>query len=190
MSVLAKNLRTIRKELRCTQSMMSDILKVGFRTYVRYEAGERDAPVSVLVKIARLGNISLEQLLTKEVSKSFISPVKNLTKNSAPPQVKTVNFNSGQISLKKPVKQELLTINVGEKKLLSLFRKMDPDLQKNSLESISKALKGKGGGSRSAAGKKKKTVGRAKTKAAPKRAKKVVKSKGSGQVKKRSRKAR
>jgi len=57
MSILAKNLKTIRKELRCTQSVMSEILKVGFRTYVRYEAGERDAPVSVLVKNRQIGKI-------------------------------------------------------------------------------------------------------------------------------------
>ena len=42
MSILAKNLKTIREELDCTQSTMSGILKVGFRTFVRYEAGERD----------------------------------------------------------------------------------------------------------------------------------------------------
>ena len=57
MSVLAKNLKTVRKELGCTQSLMAEILKVGFRTFVRYEAGEIDAPISVMVKIARLGNI-------------------------------------------------------------------------------------------------------------------------------------
>ena len=70
MSVLAKNIKTIRKELWCTQSVLADILKVGFRTYVRYEAGERDAPVNVLVKMAKLGNISLEQLLTSEINKN------------------------------------------------------------------------------------------------------------------------
>ena len=40
MSILAKNLKRIRKELGCTQSVLSGILKVGFRTFVRYEAGE------------------------------------------------------------------------------------------------------------------------------------------------------
>ena len=74
MSILAKNIKTIRKELRCTQSVMSEILKVGFRTFVRYEAGTRDAPVSVLITIARLGNVSLEQLLTSEVDKNDIVP--------------------------------------------------------------------------------------------------------------------
>ena len=81
MSILAKNLKTIRKELGCTQSVMSEILKVGFRTFVRYEAGARDAPVSVLVKIARLGNISLEQLLTSEIDKNDIAPLQKVNKS-------------------------------------------------------------------------------------------------------------
>ena len=40
------------------------LIDVGFRTYVRYEVGERDAPVNVLIKMAKLGNISLDQLLS------------------------------------------------------------------------------------------------------------------------------
>ena len=52
MTVLAQNLKTIRKNLNCTQMTISDVLDIGFRTYVRYEAGERDAPVAVLVKLA------------------------------------------------------------------------------------------------------------------------------------------
>lgn len=139
MSILAKNLKTIRKELRCTQSMMSEILKVGFRTYVRYEAGERDAPVSVLVKISKLGNLSLEQLLTVPVKKSLISPVKTLTKNSVPPEVRMVHFGTGQINFKNPTRQELLTVNNSERKLLSIFRKMDAGLQKECLGSIGKS---------------------------------------------------
>jgi transcriptional regulator with XRE-family HTH domain len=140
MSILAKNLKSIRKELRCTQSMMSEILQVGFRTYVRYEAGERDAPVSVLVKIAKLGNLSLEQLLTVSIGKSLISPVKTLTKSSAPPEVKMVHFGTGQINLKNPAKQELLAINSSERKLLSIFRKMDAGLQKECLGNIGKSF--------------------------------------------------
>lgn len=143
MSILAKNLRTIRKELACTQSMMADILKVGFRTYVRYEGGERDAPVAVLVKIARLGNISLDTLLTNEVERSFISPVKALDKNSSPPEVRTVDFRSGKISLRKPARQEFITINDSEKKILSIFRKMSPELQKNCLKNMGKVSREK-----------------------------------------------
>ena len=130
MSVLAKNIRLIRKELRCTQSVMAKILKVGFRTYVRYEAGERDAPVSVLVKLSRLGNISLEQLLTQEVGSHDISPVPVISKTENIPETKLVNFRKGEISFKKPARQELMTIDSSEKRLLTLFRKMDDDQQK------------------------------------------------------------
>ena len=80
MSTLAKNLKTIRRELGCTQSVMSKILKVGFRTFVRYEAGQRDAPVSVLIKIAHLGNISLEQLLTMGIEPNAIAPLEKISK--------------------------------------------------------------------------------------------------------------
>ena len=67
MTILSDNLKTIRKNLNCTQMALSEVLEIGFRTYVRYEAGERDAPVSVLVKLARLANLSLDRLLTTKV---------------------------------------------------------------------------------------------------------------------------
>ena len=78
MTVLSENLKTIRKNLKCTQGTISEVLGIGFRTYVRYEAGERDAPVSLLVKMARLGELSLDRLLTtKFFSKSYKHPIKN-----------------------------------------------------------------------------------------------------------------
>lgn len=190
MSIMAKNLRMIRKELRCTQAMMSDILKVGFRTYVRYEAGERDAPVSVLVKIARLGNLSLEQLLTKEIPKSLISPVKTLTKASTPPAVGLVDFSSGYINLKNPSKKELITIHPAERKLLSLFRKMDPELQKDSLDNIGKALRGKLKDSKASPAVKKKSAGRSKKTASAKKVVKRAQSKASRPTKQARRKSR
>ena len=91
MSVLAKNLKTVYKELGCTQYMMSGILNVGFRTFVRYEVGERDAPVSVLIKIARLGNISLEQLLTTTIEPNDIAPLKKIN-SGEPVQVQIYQF--------------------------------------------------------------------------------------------------
>ncbi len=67
MTVLAENLKTIRKNLKCTQMAISEVLELGFRTYVRYEAGERDAPISLMIKLARLGNVSLDRLLTTKI---------------------------------------------------------------------------------------------------------------------------
>ena len=135
MSVLAKNLKTIRKELGCTQSVMSEILKVGFRTFVRYEAGERDAPVSVLVKIARLGNISLEQLLTTAIEPNDIAPLEKINRGETI-QVQSIDFKVGQVTFKDPEHQELMTVDDAEKRILTLFRKMPPRLKKDCMDSI------------------------------------------------------
>ena len=70
MTTLSENMKTIRKGLSCTQMAIAKVLDIGFRTYVRYEAGERDAPVAVLVKFARLGSISLDRLLTTKLEPS------------------------------------------------------------------------------------------------------------------------
>ena len=40
------------------------LIDVSFRTYVRYEVGELNAPLNVLIKMAKLGNISLGQQLS------------------------------------------------------------------------------------------------------------------------------
>jgi len=136
MSILAKNLKTIRRELGCTQSVMSDILKVGFRTFVRYEAGERDAPVSVLVKIARLGNISLEQLLTSEIDKNDIAPLQKVNKSVSSTEVNVINFKEGVVVFNNPSRQEMITLGDGERKMLTLFRKMSPRLQKDCLSTL------------------------------------------------------
>ena len=40
------------------------LIDIGFRTYVLCETGERDAPVKVLIKMAKLGSISLDKLLS------------------------------------------------------------------------------------------------------------------------------
>ncbi len=142
MSILAKNLKTIRKELRCTQASLAEIMNVGFRTYVRYEAGERDAPVSVLVKIARLGNMSLEQLLTTEVHRSDVLPNQALTKNVSIPEIRKCDFRSGLIEFKKPALRGLLSLDEVERKLLLFFRKMDSDTQVECLANLRKMSKG------------------------------------------------
>jgi transcriptional regulator with XRE-family HTH domain len=136
MRILAKNLKTIRKELDCTQSIMSEILEVGFRTFVRYEAGARDVPVSVLVKIARLGNISLEQLLTSEIKKNDIAPLQKVNKNLSSTEVSVVNFKKGSVIFNNPYRQEFITLNDDERKMLTIFRKMGCHLQKDCLISL------------------------------------------------------
>ncbi|NIQ02897.1 MAG: helix-turn-helix domain-containing protein [Nitrospinaceae bacterium] len=150
MSVLAQNMKTIRRELKCTQSAMSDILKVGFRTYVRYEAGERDAPVGVLVKMARLGNISLETLLTTKIDPFSILVMDTDTLNLEPPDVKWVNFQTGNITFKKPHKEGILALSESEKKAVSAFRRMSPQQQSAFLKDLEKSYKASGASSKGA----------------------------------------
>lgn len=146
MSILAQNMKTIRRELRCTQSAMSAILKVGFRTYVRYEAGERDAPVAVLVKMARLGNISLETLLTQKIENLSVLPMDTDTLNLTPPDVKSVNFQTGQILFKKLTREGLLAVDEAEKKALSAYRRMPENQQVAFLKDLEKNYKATGSG--------------------------------------------
>lgn len=146
MSILAQNMKIIRRELRCTQSAMSDILKVGFRTYVRYEAGERDAPVAVLVKMARLGNISLEHLLTQKIDSLAILPLDTETLNLTPPEIKSVNFQTGNISFKKLSKEGILALDESEKKAISAYRRMPQNLKTTFLQDLEKNYKVTGAG--------------------------------------------
>ncbi len=145
MSIQAKNLKVIRKALGCTQSIMSGILKVGFRTYVRYEAGERDAPVQVLVKISKLGNISLERLLGSQIDKNDIFPVQKTYKDLSSDEVSVVNFKEGLVIFKNPSRQELITLEDSERKILTLFRKMSPQFQKKCIFSMGEIVESEKG---------------------------------------------
>lgn len=125
MTILSENLKTLRKKLNCTQMALSEVLEIGFRTYVRYEAGERDAPVSVLVKLAKLGNISLDRLLTTKILPEDLdtpdqekpqSTIKN-------PQVIGGGIEEGRLMFKGFLNDNLVTNTKDEQKLLTLFRK-------------------------------------------------------------------
>ena len=136
MSTLAKNIRLIREELGCSQLMMSKVLSIGFRSYVRYEAGKRHTPVLVLIKLAHLGGISLEQILNNKINNHDILPFTKNSNVNAFPEVKVVDFCKGSIAFKNPRRSELITIDSSEKKILTLFRKMDADSQAAFLQSL------------------------------------------------------
>ncbi|SVB97360.1 uncharacterized protein METZ01_LOCUS250214, partial [marine metagenome] len=135
-SILAKNIKLIREELGCSQLMMSKVLSIGFRSYVRYEAGKRDTPVLVLIKLAHLGGISLDQILSKEINNYDILPCTKTFKVNAFPEVRLVDFCKGSIAFINPTRSELITIDSSEKKILTLFRKMDADLQAAFIQSL------------------------------------------------------
>ena len=135
MTILSENLKTIRKKLKCTQGALSEVLEIGFRTYVRYEAGERDAPVSILVKLARLGELSLDRLLTTKVLlEELQTPDQKILPNSkVPPEVISGNLKEGRLMFKGQLGDHLISTKKGEQKLLMLFRKLNTSNQKKFL---------------------------------------------------------
>ncbi len=127
MTVLAQNLRAIRKNLNCTQMAISDVLDIGFRTYVRYEAGERDAPVAVLVKLARLGNISLDRLLITPMTPEDLK-TPDVEKTPATPRPMEViggGLEEGRVIFKGLRNDHLVTTDKTEKNLLIKYRNLN-----------------------------------------------------------------
>ena len=135
MTVLSENLKTIRKNLKCTQGTISEVLGIGFRTYVRYEAGERDAPISILVKMARLGELSLGRLLTTKVLLEELQTPdqKILPKSKVPPEVICGDLEEGRLMFKGQLCDHLISTKKEEQKLLMLFRKLNTSNQKKFL---------------------------------------------------------
>ncbi|MBT3923457.1 MAG: helix-turn-helix transcriptional regulator [Nitrospina sp.] len=137
MTILSENLRTIRKKLNCTQNAISEVLEIGFRTYVRYEAGERDAPVSVLVKLAKLGKVSLDRLLTTEI---LLEDLHTPDQEKPPSTIKNAEvigggIEEGRLMFKGLLNDHLVTNNKEEQKLLTLFRKASrPNREKYLLD--------------------------------------------------------
>ena len=128
MTILSNNLKTIRKNHNFTQIALSEVLEIGFRTYVRYEAGERDAPVSVLVKFARLGSLSLDRLLTTKVLPEDLqtSGKEKLPTSKSPLEVIGGGLEEGRLMFKGQLNYNLISTNKKEQKLLTLFRKLNP----------------------------------------------------------------
>ena len=135
MTVLSENLKTIRKNLKCTQGALSEVLGIGFRTYVRYEAGERDAPVSILIKMARLGELSLDRLLTTKVLLEELQTPdqKILPKSKVLPEVICGDYEEGRLMFKGQLDDHLISTKKEEQKLLMLFRKLNTSNQKKFL---------------------------------------------------------
>ena len=114
---------------------LSEVLDIGFRTYVRYEAGERDAPVSVMVKLAKLGNVSLDRLLTTKIlPEDLDTPDQAKPKSTIHnPEVIGGGIEEGRLMLKGLLNDNLVTTSKDEQKLLTLFRKANHASRKKFL---------------------------------------------------------
>ena len=137
MTLLAKNLKTIRKKLCLTQSALARLLDIGFRTYVRYEAAKRDAPLPTLIKIAKLGSISLDRLLKTTLT---LENLEIADSESTPSKPKKIEIITGGVQEGKAMfiglkHYHLITVNKLEKTLLLAYRKLNNSKKKiNNLE--------------------------------------------------------
>jgi transcriptional regulator with XRE-family HTH domain len=124
MTILSQNLKTLRKKLNFTQMALSEVLEIGFRTYVRYEAGERDAPISVMVKLAKLGNVSLDQVLTTKILLKDLDTLNRIKLQSTIHNAEVIagGIEEGRLMFKGFLNDNLVTTNKDEQKLLTLFR--------------------------------------------------------------------
>ena len=127
LSVLSQNLKTIRKNLHCTQVTISKVLDIGLRTYARYEAGKRDVPVAVIVKFARLGSLSLDRLLTAKLTREDLKTPDIVRTPVMAQRMRVVGggIEEGRVMFMGLINDHLVTTNKSEKKLLTDYRKLD-----------------------------------------------------------------
>ena len=95
---------------------ISEVLEIGFRTYVRYEAGERDAPVSVMVKLAKLGNVSLDRVLTTKILPEDLNTPDLVNPHSTINNAELIGggIEEGRLMLKGFLNDNLVTTNKDE----------------------------------------------------------------------------
>ena len=74
-----KRLKQVRKERGFTAQEMADLLGTGLRNYRKYESGDHNPPLDMLVKIADLLDVSTDYLLCRD---EFIEKQVNLTEKS------------------------------------------------------------------------------------------------------------
>lgn len=61
-----KRLKELREEHEYTQEYIASYLKVNRIVYIRYENGNREIPVSFLIKLSKLYNVSLDYIVENE----------------------------------------------------------------------------------------------------------------------------
>lgn len=69
---LAENLRRLRDDYNYTQTQIAEKLNISRQAYSNYETGKRIPDIDMLIRIADIYQITLEQLLVQNCSKAGI----------------------------------------------------------------------------------------------------------------------
>lgn len=62
-TIFTENIRTFRKKSNYTQSDVSRILNIQRQTYCNYENGTRTPPLEIVIALAKLYHVSVDQLV-------------------------------------------------------------------------------------------------------------------------------
>lgn len=60
-----ERLRNLREDMDLTQSQVGEYLHISQRAYAHYEAGTREMPIEILVKLADLYQVNLDYLVNR-----------------------------------------------------------------------------------------------------------------------------
>ena len=108
---LAANLRRLRNDHNYTQTQLGKKLNISRQAYSNYETGKRIPDLDMLIRIADIYHVSLEQLITQTCTKSGV-----------------INENSGPYFIGARSKTEdIIYLTAEEINLLTKFRNASED---------------------------------------------------------------
>lgn len=81
MSIFSENMRYLRGKLNLSQQKVADDLLITRGRYGKYEDGATEPPQEILIKISKYYNVSIDLLLTINVSKFSIDEIMELPDN-------------------------------------------------------------------------------------------------------------
>lgn len=86
-----KRIRDLREDNDKSQKEIAELLEVGTTQYRRWEVGEHKVPAEVIVKLAKIYNVSTDYILGLTQDPKPLYKVKNIT---------NINTNNGKITMK------------------------------------------------------------------------------------------
>ena len=99
MSVLANNIRYLRNQLKVSQQALADGLAITRGRYSKYEDDAAQPPVEILIKLSRYHKVSIDLLLTVDLSKYSLENIVNLSDNRIVLPIKVDNKGNNTIEI-------------------------------------------------------------------------------------------
>ncbi|SHK71976.1 XRE family transcriptional regulator [Epilithonimonas mollis] len=99
MSILSENIRYLRSKRNLSQQKVADDLSITRGRYGKYEDGATEPPLEILLKISKYYNVSIDLLLTVNVSKYSINEIMELPDNRIVLPIRVDNDGNDQIEI-------------------------------------------------------------------------------------------